>query len=325
MAASGSQKRQLILKPGPNALVFLICTLLAGVFWLVKAMEEQYTTTISFPIQYQSFPDNKLLKDSLPGSATLKVRSSGWQLLKLKWEKAPNPLVVNLSQGGDSHLIQLEERAFFRAGEVPKKLKVLDIAPDSVKIAFDQALEKKVPVVLNGNFDFAKHHELADSIAKVPKTVRIKGPKTYVKQIESVSTKPFHFKEIKKKRVESAKLKAPGYPFVSYSHKKVKVIIPAENVTEKTIALPVKFRNPYYKTRITLIPSHVQAKFQVPLSRYPKIKAEDFKAVVNSQVMEQPDPPSYLPVKITKKPPFIYHFRYQPRKVRYLIPGNPPE
>lgn len=325
MAASNSPTRQWILKPGPNALVFLFCTLLAAVFWLVKAMEEQYTTQIAFPIEYQSFPENRLLKDSLPTAATLKVRSKGWQLFKLQLKKDPYPLVVNLSDAADGHIVQLGEKAFFKSQQVPKKLDVLKVKPDTLKIAFDKAREKEVPVVLNGTFDYAKHHRLVDSISLAPATVRIRGPETYVEKIDQVKTQKFHYKQIKSKRIEEQPLQKPAYPFVDYSHTKIKVIIPAETVTEKSLELKVNFNNPYYRNRISLIPRDIKATFQVPLSHFTKVNAADFKAVVNDDLMDQPNPPSHLPVTISQKPNFIYNLRYHPKKVRFLIPQNPHE
>lgn len=325
MNGSRSHKRQWIWKPGPNALVFLFCTLLASIFWLVKALEEEYTTKLDFPIEYQSFPENRVLKDSLPSVAKLKVRSTGLQLLKLQMRKQPYPLAVNLSNASSNRSIQLEQEAFFKNDQAPKKLEVLDLKPESLDIEFDQALEKEVPVVLNGRFQYAENHKLADSIQVVPSRVRIKGPETYVKKINQVKTRDFHFKEIKGKKIKEPALQKPDYPFVTCSHKKVKVIVPVETVTEKSLNIPVEFQNPYYRGRITLIPKDVEATFEVPLSQYGNITANDFKAVVKGRLTDQPNAPTRLTVSINKKPDFIYNFRYQPRKVRYLIPQKTQE
>lgn len=325
MKASTSQQLRMLWKPGPNALVFLFCTLLASIFWLVKALEDEYTTKLDFPIDYQSFPKNRVLKDSLPSAVKLKVRSTGLQLLKIQLRKQSYPLAVDLSNVGNGHSIKLEQEAFFSNNKVPEKLSVLDLKPDSIHIEFDKALEKEVPVVLNGRFQYAENHKLADSIQVIPSKVRLKGPKTFVKDINQVKTKDFHFKKIQGKKVFEMALEKPDYPFVSCSHKNVKVIVPVETVTEKSLKIPVEFQNPYYRGSIRLIPSTIKASFAVPLSQYPNITARDFRAVVKGSLTNQSHAPSRLKVFIVKKPDFIYNLRYQPRKVRYLIPQKAQE
>ncbi len=325
MKSSTSHQLQVIWKPGPNALVFLFCTLLAGIFWLVIALEDKYTTKLDFPIEYRSFPQDRVLKDSLPSDAKLKVRATGLQLIKIQLREKPYPLAVNLSNFRNGHSIKLEQEAFFSNNQVPEKLSVLDLKPDSIHIEFDQALEKQVPVVLKGNFQYAANKKLADSIQVVPSKVRLKGPKTFVKDIDKVKTKQFNFKGIQKKRVLELALKKPDYPFVTFSHEKVKVILPVETVTEKSVKVPVQFQNPYYRDRITLIPKNVKATFEVPLSQYDKINANDFEAVVKGRLTSQPNAPTRLLVSIIQKPDFIYNLRYHPRKVRYLIPQKAQE
>ena len=310
-------------RPGSNAFVFLVCTLLAATFWLIKAMEEQYTAEVKFPIQYQAFPDNKLLKDSLPPAATLKVQANGWQLLKLQARKRPYPLVVDLSDEGNNGQIRLEEQAFFKSGSVPDQLQVQEISPEKLTIEFDQALEKKLPVKLNGQFSYAPQHNLSDSIQVIPRQVRVKGPKTYLKNIEGVQTRSFRYTGIDKQLVRNVPLQAPDKPFVSYGQKAVKVIVPVEELTEKSLEAPLYFRNPYYRNQVTLFPAKATISFQAPLSRYQDIQASDFQLEVSGRPTDQNNPPDKLPVSISERPAFVYHVRVRPKRVNYLLAKDP--
>lgn len=323
MAATESRRRKRILKPGSNAFVFLVCTVLAGTFWLIKAMQDEYITKVEFPITYQSFPKNKILKDSLPEKAELKLQSEGWELLKLQLSKRPFPLVVDLSDPSIEHQIQLTENSFFRKDKVPEGLKILSISPDTLSIRFGQAVEKQLPVKLNGNFSYAANHNLADSIQVVPAEILVSGPKSYLAEMDYVETVEFDYKNIKEKRIEKTALRKPSKPFVSYRKNAVRIIIPAETLTEKTLKVPVECRNPYYQNRLTIIPKKVKVSFQTPLSRYKAIKSDDFQIKVSGRLADQAQKPDKLPVALTKKPDFIYNLRPNPRKVDYLISSDP--
>lgn len=287
-------------------------------------MEEQYTTNIQFPIEYQSFPENKILKDSLPPAAELNVEAEGWQLIKLQLNKSPYPLVVDLSSVKAGQAIPLKEASFFKAGKVPNQIQVRDVSPDSLNIVFDQAARKRVPVKLNGQFSYAAQHNLADSIRILPQAVTVSGPKTYVTAIQQVPTKAFEYTGIDQKLAKDVPLKDPQQAFVTYSREKVKVMVPVEELTEKSLEVPIYFSNPYYRNRITLIPTTVSLRFQAPLSRYRQIQPSDFRLEVKAQLTDQKAPPDRLSVEVAQKPYFIYRLRLQPKAVDYLKVKTPP-
>lgn len=289
-------------------------------------MEERYTSQVKFPIQYQAFPENKLLKDSLPSAATLEVQANGWQLLKLQARKTPYPLVVDLSdEAKNSGQIKLEKQAFFKSGSAPEQLQVQEISPEKLTIEFDQAIEKKLPVKLSGQFSYASQHNLSDSIQVIPRKIRVKGPKTYLKNIESIQTRDFNYTGIDKRLVRNIPLKGPDKPFVTYGQEAVKAIVPVEELTEKSLEAPLYFRNPYYRNQVTLFPARATITFQTPLSRFQDIQASDFQLEVSGRLVDQESPPDKLPITIAERPAFIYHLRVRPKRVNYLLAKDPTE
>ncbi len=307
------------IKPQSNTFVFIVCTLIALTFWFLKSLEQTYKTEVNFPIQYENFPENRILKDSLPDKVRLEIKGSGWDILSIKTSSEVYPLMIDLINTSANEQITLEQNAFFPEGKVPEDIEVMDFYPDTLNIDFDKKTEKTVKVSLNGTINYMDHHGLADSIKILPEKVHLEGPKSYLKKIDSVSTRPFQLENLKQKIVRTIPLADPSYPFVEYNKKAIKLIVPVEQLTEGQVKLPVKLDNPYFNSRIELIPKQVRVIFQTALSNYPSISRKDFQAKVSTNFITQEERPNTLKVRLMKKPEFIYNVRIEPSRVNYLL------
>ncbi len=63
---------------------FLSCVGLAVIFWFFHALSMEHEATISVNLKY-NLAENKTTKIKLPSQAQLRVRASGWELLREKF------------------------------------------------------------------------------------------------------------------------------------------------------------------------------------------------------------------------------------------------
>ncbi|MDA3779962.1 MAG: hypothetical protein PF487_07070, partial [Bacteroidales bacterium] len=77
--------------------VFLFFVLLSTIFWLFKQLEQEYYTDISYPVRFTNIPKNKIIVSDLPSSISVKVRSHGFHLIKLKITNSLLPFNIDLN------------------------------------------------------------------------------------------------------------------------------------------------------------------------------------------------------------------------------------
>ncbi len=312
------------INPKSNTFVFIICALIALAFWFLKSLDQEYKTQVAFPITYKNFPKDRILKDSLPEKVRLSIKGTGWDIMSIETGSEIYPIMIDYQKAKKLNEVVLTEGAFLLDEKVPEEVDVLNISPDTLNINFDKRTEKTVPVKLNGEITYKDNHALSDSIQVLPSKVHIEGPQSYLKRIDHLKTKTFRIEKVNDKLIKNIPLKQPAYPFVSYNKKAVKLIIPVEKLTERTIAVPVKLDNPYFKSRIELVPSQVKIRFQTVLSRYDEITPEDFEAFVYTKRTKQENRARKLKVHLAEKPDFIYNIRMKPDHVNYLIRNDKP-
>ena len=67
-----------------KVLVFFFFLLLSILFWFLTAMNQEYETTISYPVRYIKFPERKVLVNDIPDRLDLSVNAGGYTLLRYK-------------------------------------------------------------------------------------------------------------------------------------------------------------------------------------------------------------------------------------------------
>ena len=66
---------------GRKTLIFLFYILLATGFWFLQSLQDEYETTISFPIRYKDLPNNLIVVKPLPSQVDVKIKDKGTLLL----------------------------------------------------------------------------------------------------------------------------------------------------------------------------------------------------------------------------------------------------
>lgn len=305
--------------PGSNAFVFIVCSVLALAFWFLKSMEERYVTEVSLPIEYQNFPENKILKDSLPGDIKFEVDANGWDLLALKTGTNAYPVSIDLSTASGRKEINLSPNSPYLEDRLPEGLEVLSVNPRTLRIEFDKKLTKRVPVNLDARIKFAPQYALADSISIAPREVNLEGPESYIESVDTINTEPLRFDSLSESIDRQFALRLPNKPFVQANHNAVHVQIPVDKLTEGKLTIPVRIRNPLFKGTLTLVPSKVDVIYQTTLNQYESIHPEDFRVTVDASLVNTGSAPDKLPLKLVSKPEFVYNIRLQPGEVNYII------
>ncbi|PSR06482.1 MAG: hypothetical protein BRD49_00250 [Bacteroidetes bacterium SW_10_40_5] len=175
-----------------QTLIFLVCLLVALLFWFLKALDDTYTTQISVALELRHHPANQVLQDEPPDQVSLQVEGTGWNLLNLKTSASSYGFIIDLKEVTSTNsTIQLNQNAPYLKKHLPTGLEIQNILPAVIDVNFDQKDAKQIPVHLNGDITYAPQYGISDSITLQPRKVSISGPKQLIQDIDHVKTKAF--------------------------------------------------------------------------------------------------------------------------------------
>ena len=90
-----SKKRN--LSDNKKIVTYLVFVFIATIFWFLNALSKDYTTTVSYPVNYKNLPKDKILIRELPDKLFLEVKGGGFALLRYKISTAFQPINLNVS------------------------------------------------------------------------------------------------------------------------------------------------------------------------------------------------------------------------------------
>jgi hypothetical protein len=306
-----------------QVIVFLICLVIAASLWFLNALSKDYETTLTYPVHYTNVPEKRFLANNPPGKIDIDVRAHGFVLLRNTLNLSFAPVILDITRliphaeetEPLSYTIRTSDLLNRISSQISNEITILEVHPGSIVLILDSLETKQVPVEADIQIDFAEQYNLSAPLQIIPEQVLATGPGSLLDTLESVSTVHKTFRAIKKTTEEELELVAPEK--VTLKPRKAKVIIPAEEFTEKILKIPVKILDKPNDTDIKLFPSELEVSFRVALSQYTAINATDFLLAIPFSAIRSGHP--NVQVTLEKKPDFVRDIKYFPQTIEYLI------
>lgn len=318
---SGRQARKMPWSPRVSA--FLVCLLLAGAFWFIHVLSEEYTDQkVKVPVSFVNLPAGRLMPGNLPDSLEVKVTASGFSLLTLEWMTLDRPLELDLSRarsiGGGNYAIVTNSQKYSLLTGMGKEIQVNKVLPDTVIIAFEGKMEKSVPVRPRVTISTAPSYRIGDSLRPSPEFVTISGPEALLDKISFIETEAREYIDVSANIDEDVRLVLPeGITQVSVQPAIVHLHAGIGKYTEGRFTIPLNTMNVPPNVDLKTFPDKVDVIFQVPVEDFATLKPEMFRAVADYRKV-QPGSQSLL-VEIVKAPIIVRQLRAEPTTVDFII------
>ncbi|WP_294629257.1 YbbR-like domain-containing protein [uncultured Bacteroides sp.] len=299
-------------------LIFLFFFLVAGGFWLLQTLNNDYEAEFSIPVRVKDVPNNVVLTSEPPSELRVRVKDKGTVLLNYMLGKSFFPVNLNFSDyKGKNNQVKIY------ASDVEKKIlaqlnvssKILSIKPDTLDYIYSEGKSKRVPVRFRGKVTAGLQYYVSDTICN-PDSVLVYAPENMLDTITAAYTQKISLENISdttRRRVALALER--GMKFVPSS---VEMTFPVDIYTEKTVEVPLYGINFPADKALRAFPSKVQVTFQVGLKRFRSIKASDFVINVPYEELLKLSSDKYT-VRLKAFPGGINQIRIVPEQVDFLI------
>jgi YbbR domain-containing protein len=170
--------------PFRNLWLKFLAIALASLLWLTVAGEHIVERSLRVPLEFRNIPEGIEVVGDPPAAVDVRVRGSSGILSRL----VPGEVVVIL----DLRSARPGSRLFhLRADEVrtPYGVQVTQVAPPTLSLSLERALQRTVPIVPAIDGDPAPGFVVGRVVAE-PSTVDVVGPEGRLKEIGEATTEP---------------------------------------------------------------------------------------------------------------------------------------
>ncbi|MCK4853079.1 MAG: hypothetical protein KAT31_02430 [Bacteroidales bacterium] len=307
-----------------RVLVFFFFLLLSVLFWFLTAMNKEYMTSISYPVRYIRFPENKVLVNDIPDRLELAVNAEGYTLLRYKLQSRIAPIIFDVNSfalstvlGDPSTVYILTSYAKDRiVKQLSSEIEILDISPDTLFFQFADKVSKKIPVEPSLEISFEKQYMQVGPYLVEPDSVTISGPEMIIDSIEMVATVPVTMSNVN--RSFDMELEMQPLNKIEYDPLEVWIQVPIEKFTETSVKVRIEVINMPESLLLRPFPPAVTVSCQVGLSAYETLNEHLFRAVVDyAEVGNMLG--NKLQVQIIKMPAYIRSVNFTPKSVEYIV------
>ena len=308
----------LLAKKSREFLIFLFFMFVSFSFWLLQVLNDDYETEYTVSLRMKDVPDNVVLTSELPSKMKITLKDRGTVLVNYSLGQGLMPLTLDFAEYSDKgNQVRIPSITLAKkiTAQLSQSTKLVAIKPDTLEFIYTKGAAKTVPVKICGTITPERQYYVSDTIFS-PDSVRVYAPKSILDTITAAYTKTIDFEEVSdtvRKRVSFSSVK--GARFIpDYSDLTLKVDVYAE----KTVDVPVVGVNFPHDKVLRTFPSKAKVTFQIGLSRFMEVGADDFQVVVDYEDLQN-EGGDKCKLQLKEIPKGVNHVRVNPNEMDYII------
>lgn len=289
--------------------------------WLLITFSKEYTTIITYPVNYKNIAQDKLLQESPIKEIDISIKASGFKILRAKLKSE----IINL----DASSLQRKKNSKFyflpknQIIKIKRQLlsgvELLEIIQDTIYLNLGILSSKKVALKPNLDINYHIGYDLLDEIIVIPDSIIISGPKSKIENINYLNLNKLTLKDVKANfNKEIAIVKPETLNNLKLNKTKANISGKVDKFTEGKMQIPYITKNLPEKVKLTMLTENVEVVFVVALSNFAKVSENSFKVECDF-LMSKKNNLGYLIPKVTSKPNFVKSVKITPSKIDFLI------
>lgn len=297
-------------------LMFLLCS---GLIWFINNLSESYISNATFDLKYINVPDSLLLDHASKEEVDVKVQASGFQFLRFNVKN--KEIKIDLSSASLKDGKHYIPQSVYRK-QIDKQLRsmtLLEIDRDTLFFDFTKVGSKKVPVNSKVNITFSPNYILDGPLKIEPSMITIRGPKTSIDTINSVSTLKIDFIEETTNFTHKVELfKNPELINTTYSNNAVYISGKVARFSEKLVKVPVKVINLPEGYEIRTFPDVVSVLCKAKLDNLKNLDSTAFEVIADYHTIND-NTSKIITLELLKMPQNLHSAKLNETQVEYIL------
>jgi len=297
---------------------FFTCLLLAVLAWVFTTLSDTYNFTVKQVLVYKNTPQKRAFHSLQSDTVTATLQGSGWEILFQKMDYANKPIDVDLRTLESKDYVVLSSQLKQINDKKDFDQPIVSLSPDTLYFDFSGRVVKQVPVKLVTGIKYQRQFGQSNNVTLDPSYVTISGPENVIGKIRSWNTDSLILDSVNETVRANLSLQHVREGNLGVYPKSVRVRIPVDEFTEKTVQMPVKLINNHNFYNVKIFPQKVKVTFTTSLRKYPEMDEDFFEAAVDLDLWRDRGY-STLPVKLTRFPAYCKIVKIEPQNIDFII------
>jgi YbbR domain-containing protein len=299
---------------------FVTCLVLATLAWLFTVLSSPSPYTVKEILTFKNTPQKRAFRSLQSDTVSVTINGTGWDMLFSKMSLENKNISVDLHTLEDKNFIILSSQLDHINASKDISKTITSFYPDTLYFDFSNRKEKRVPVHLVSSIKYDHQYYQAGNISIKPSYVVINGPANVIDKITQWDTDTLKVDSVDETISTQIGLQSSIEGNVSIYPKRVGIVVPVEEFTEKSISIPVKLINNNFN-EVKVFPQHVKITFITSLSKYADMDEDLFEATADLNLWRNSGY-KVLPVTISKIPAFCKMVSITPAYIDFIIKDN---
>lgn len=289
---------------------------LAVTLWFLVTLNKQsYTTTFIVPVKLINFPNNLQLLNEFPEQVEVTTFGSGIKLFYQGLDPNADTVEVDFESFGESGHFLANQNLRLITAALNQGLSAVAVTPDSISLAFATKSNKKVPVVLDIEWDLPPSYRVAPGNLSYTDSVLVVGPIDSLQHVRECKTTHFKLPHSSQPQVVFIPLDSLGT--MQMLPNPIKLTYSPQPYTERVMRLPVTAVGLPLDARLHLDPDSVEVKLLLPLDQFKAIHPHHLSAEVHFADLDERSP--YVIPRVGHLPEEVELVSFSPILLRYML------
>ena len=299
-----------------DVLTFLFFVALATALWFGHAMQSVRNARVIVPIHYAGIPEDAYFDNGrLPATLKIEVRDAGKRLRM--YQVNPPELTIDLSSQmqSESGTVRISSDVLRRSltDLLQGTSKLVSAEPEQISMEYVRQEEKRVPVVLRGEFLPAAEYQLVGSPTLLQQEFSVYGTEEQLASLQAIATADSLLTDLRDTCLLVLALDAPEGIRLTQDSVQVQVI--TERYTEKQFRLPIKPAEVREGEQLRVFPQEVSVTVRVGLSHFSEVTEEDFRVTCPYPTLHD----NKLPIHVDCRSPYSSNLRFFPQEAEFIV------
>lgn len=269
--------------------VILLCVFAATTFWILNALNENYSTTLKYPLQFIYDQEEYIAVDKLPEEIQVNVSGLGWNLFRNSMGIKVTPLRIILETPTEVNKITSGALPALISDQM-NDVELNYVLTDTLNINIDKRVQRKFLLDIDSaNIPLEDNYRITTKVRQTPDSVLLEGPSGIINNMPDTLLLELPQTDIDSDYKEAVSVLTPNNNLITRNPPAANItfgvsefVKDGENVSLKTANFP-KSGMAYIKDNA------VPVKFLVSKDRQDDITSEDFEVIVNFSTMNPAD------------------------------------
>lgn len=261
----------------------LLSIVLALGLWGYVSMTSLTTVYVTYPLVVD-LPEERSLEIEPPKSISVKLRTSGWQLLYLQYFSSGKECRIDLAKTNISSdgIVELTKTELLQGINPTVSLeKVVEVLPESITLKTGMLFRQTLPVRSRVSISPGKGYMLVGKLHIEPDSIVVRGNGSIIPTLRSWATQKISFGDLTGPFSFTVPLQDTLQNLVTSAIKEVTISGDIQQITEVTFSdIPINIVGGPEQSDHSIEPNRISAIVRGGVKRIASLSADEIKAIV---------------------------------------------